>query len=73
MTIWSEFAEANLGAGTQEDSQTVHGLGAVGDGKLNGLRRLVRAQLRDRSLRMVQPGSGVAGGVSQLICGPSIA
>lgn len=48
----------HLGAGTQENSRTVHGLGAVGDGKLNGLRRLVRAQLKDRSLRMVQPGSG---------------
>lgn len=36
----------HLGAGAQEDSGVVHGLGAVGDGKLDGLRRLVRAQLR---------------------------
>ena len=32
-----------------------------GGAKLDGLRRLVRAQVKDGSPRMVQPGSGVAG------------
>lgn len=63
----------HLGVGAQEDSRVVSGLGAVGDGKLDGPRRLSRAQLRDGSLRMIQLESGVAGGVSQLVCGPSIA
>lgn len=37
----------HLGVGAQEDRRVVSGLGAVGEGKLDGIRRLVRAQVRD--------------------------